>query len=201
LVRAEAGQYDRALALAEEVGARGQQNGFDEWVMVSASEGAVVRAMASLASEATDSTTLEAHIQILTAVVDGWRAAGLISFLGWYDAALARVLIAAGKNDVARERVDLALQMADDTEWHFYDAELLRLRAHTCDAPDARHAALRAAIKLARTQGAFVLELRAAADDFELVGEPARGALSDALSRFPSEQSWPELAHARAQLQ
>ena len=201
LVCTEAGQYDRALALAEEVGARGRQNGFDEWVMISASERALVRAMASLASGVTDPATLEAHIQVLTAVVDGWRAAGLVSFLGWYDAALARVLIAADKKDAARERVDLALRMADDTEWHFYDAELIRLRAHTCDAPDARRARLRAAIELARTQGAFVLELRAAADDFELGGEPARGALVDALSRFPAEQSWPELAHARALLE
>jgi class 3 adenylate cyclase/tetratricopeptide (TPR) repeat protein len=200
LVRAEAGQYDRALALADEVAARGKQNGFDEWVMISASERAVATAMASQASGVTDCATLEAHVQILTAVVNGWRAAELIAFLGWYDAALARVLIAAGKKDAARERVDLALQMANDTQWHFYDAELLRLRAHTSDAPDDRHAGLRAAAELARTQGAFVLELRAAADDFELEGEPARAALIDAVGRFPSDQTWPELARARALL-
>jgi hypothetical protein len=169
-------------------------------VMISASEVANTRARATLAAGETDPATLEAHIQVLTAVVEGWRAAELKSFLCWYDAALALVLSAAGKQDAARERVDLALQMADATGWHFYDAELLRIRAHTCEEQDARHAGLRRAIELAHRQGALVLELRSAADDFELVGEAARAALVDALSRFPADQTWPELAHARALL-
>jgi hypothetical protein len=42
--------------------------------------------------------------------------------------------------------------------------------------------------------------LRAAADDFELVGEPALATLAEAVARFPSDQSWPELARARALL-
>ena len=116
----------------------------------------------------------------MTAVVEAWRAIGRKTFLGWYDATLARLLTAAGMKGAARERVELALQMADETEWHIYDAELLRIRAHTSDDPDAQHAGLRAAIELAQTQGAPVFELRAAADDFELVGEPARAALVDA---------------------
>jgi hypothetical protein len=102
--------------------------------------------------------------------------------------------------DAARERVELALQMADETELRMYDADLLSIRAHTTDDPDAQHADLRAAIELAQAQGAYVYELRAAADDFELVGEPARAALVDALSRFPADQTWPELARARALL-
>ena len=60
----------------------------------------------------------------------------------------------------------------------FYDAELLRLRAHTHTDPDARRADLGAALALARRQGATLFELRAALDDFELRGEPARAALS-----------------------
>jgi class 3 adenylate cyclase/tetratricopeptide (TPR) repeat protein len=200
LVRTEAGQYARAFELVEEVARGGHQYGFDEWVMVAASAGANMRALASLAAGQTDADTLEAHIQTLTAVVEAWRAAEIKSFLGWYDAALARVLMAAGKKDAARERVEIALQMAEETEWHIYDAELLRLRAHTCDDPDARHTGLRAAIELAQAQGAPVFELRASADDFELFGEPARAALTDAISRFPPEQTWPELARARALL-
>jgi class 3 adenylate cyclase/tetratricopeptide (TPR) repeat protein len=200
LVRTEAGQFDRAIELIEEVAGRGQQNGFDEWVMVAASARANTGAMASLAAGKTDSATLEVHIQTLTAVVQAWRAAGMKAFLGWYDAALARVLTAAGMKDAARERVDLALQMADETEWRIYDAELLRLRAHTTDDLGARHAALREAIELAKTQDAPVFELRAAADDFELLGESAQPALVDAISRFPADQSWPELARVRALL-
>jgi hypothetical protein len=136
----------------------------------------------------------------MTAVVEAWRAIGRKAFLGGYDATLAGLLTAAGMKSAARERVNLALQMADETELRMYDAELLRLRAHTNDDPGAQHADLRAAIELAQTQGAPVFELRAAADDFELVGEPARAALVDALSRFPSDQTWPELARARALL-
>lgn len=201
LVRTEAGQHDRAIELVEEVARRGQQYGFDEWVMIAASAEANTRARAALAAGETDSAVLEAHMQILTAVVEAWRAAEMKSFLGWYDAALTRVLTAGGKKDAARQRVELALQMADETGWRIYDAELLRLRAHTSDDPDARHADLRAAIELAQVQDAPVFELRAAADDFELLGAPAQSALIDAISRFPSEQTWPELARARALLE
>ena len=40
---------------------------------------------------------------------------------------------------------------------HFYDAELLRLRAHTHTDPDARQADIAAALDLARRQGATYL--------------------------------------------
>jgi class 3 adenylate cyclase/tetratricopeptide (TPR) repeat protein len=200
LVRTEAGQHDRAIEIIDEVAVRGHQNGFDEWVMVAASAGANSRARASVAAGETDSLVLEAHIQTLTAVVEAWRAADMKAFLGGHDAALVRVLLAAGRKDAARERVDLALKMADETDWHIYDAELLRLRAHTLHDQDARHACLRAAIERAQKQSALVFELRAAADDFELVGEPARATLIDVIGRFPADQTWPELGRARALL-
>jgi class 3 adenylate cyclase/tetratricopeptide (TPR) repeat protein len=196
----EAGQYDRATNLIEEVARRGEQNGFDEWVMIAACNRAAMSARTALAAGEADPDTLGVHVQTMTAIVDAWRAAETKTFLACYDAVLARVQIAAGMMDAARQRVDLALQMADETDMHFYDAELLRVRAHTFDDPRTRHAGLRAAVELAQTQGAPVFELRAAADDFELVGEPARAALVDALSRFPADQSWPELARARALL-
>jgi len=200
LVRTEAGQHDRAIELLVEVADRGHRYGFDEWVMVAASGEAAARAVASVAAGESDSATLQTHIQTMTAVVEAWRAAGIKAFLGWYEGALVRVLTAAGMNDAARERVELARQVADETGWRIYDAELLRLRAHTSDDPVARHTDLRAAIDLAQTQGALIYELRAAADDFELIGEPARAALTDALGRFPSAQTWPELARVRALL-
>jgi class 3 adenylate cyclase len=200
LVRTEAGQHDRAIELLVEVADRGHRYGFDEWVMVAASGEAAARAIASVAAGESDAATLQAHIQTMTAVVEAWRAAGIKAFLGWYEGALVRVLTAAGMNDAARERVELARQVADETGWRIYDAELLRLRAHTSEDPVARHTDLRAAIDLAQTQGALIYELRAAADDFELIGEPARAALMDALGRFPSAQTWPELARVRALL-
>ena len=135
-MRTEAGQHDRAIELVDEVAGRGYQNGFDEWVMVAASGGACARAIAALDAGETDS--LEAHIQTLTAVVEAWRAANIKAWLEWYDGALARVLLAAGMKDAARERVDLALQMADETDWHMFDAELLRLRVSDDGSGGAR---------------------------------------------------------------
>jgi len=87
------------------------------------------------------------------------------------------LLTATGQLDEARGRLDTALQLADGTGMRFYDAELLRLRARTHTDPDARRADLAAALDLARRQGATLFELRAALDDFELRGQPARAAL------------------------
>jgi len=83
---------------------------------------------------------------------------------------------------------------------HFYDAELLRIRAHTHDDADRRGDGLRAAVELARRQHATIFELRAAADDFELRGEPARQELRDSVRRFPENSTWPDLSRARALL-
>jgi hypothetical protein len=196
----EAGELDRAAELSAELAQRGAEHGFDEWVMIAGCNQASVGARMALAAGETDPSTWQPHIAANTAIVEGWRAAETKTFLACYDGVLARVLTAAGMKDEARERVDLALQMADETGIHFYDAELLRIRALTYDDRETRHAGLRAAVELARTQGAHTFGLHAAADDFELSGESAKPALEDALSRFPKEQSWPELARARALL-
>jgi class 3 adenylate cyclase len=200
LVRLEAGQLDRAAELIEEVARTGEQHGFDEWVMIASCNRGSMGTRAALAAGQINPEVVRPRIEAMTGIVDAWRAAEMKTFLACYDDVLARLLAAAGMNDKGRERADLALQMSDETGMHYYDAELLRTRALTYDDPEARHAGLRSAIELAQTQGAPVFELRAAADDFVLVGEPARAALVAALSRFPADQSWPELARARALL-
>ena len=83
---------------------------------------------------------------------------------------------------------------------HVYDAELLRVRARTYTDPDMRAADLAAAIELARRQGAPLFELRAALDDFELRGGPARAVLVDAAARLPADSALPEGARAQALL-
>ncbi len=110
---------------------------------------------------------VEQHVQALTAVTQGWRALELRTWLAFYDTALVRVLIGAGDLDAARAHVKLSLQMADETDIHFYDAELIRLRAQTSDDPADAKADLLTAIALARRQGAGLFELRAATDYFE----------------------------------
>ena len=109
-------------------------------------------------------------------------------------------MIAAGQPEKARAQLDTALALARHTGMCFYDAELLRLRAHTHTDPDARQADIGAALKLARRQGAALFELRAALDDYELRGQPARAALIDVASRIPFNNAWPELARAQASL-
>jgi class 3 adenylate cyclase len=200
-IRAETGELDRAAQLVEEIATRGQQNGFDEWVMIAASQRASVSARMFLAAGATGTAALQAHIDAMTAIVGAWRTFAMKAFLAFYDGLLARLLTAAGTPDAARAHLGVALQMADETDMHFYDAELLRIRADTHDDPLDRHADLRSAIELAHGQGALLYEMRAAADDFELIGEQARIPLADAVARFPAEQTWPGLARARALLQ
>ena len=136
----------------------------------------------------------------MTAFVDTLRTVGLNIYLTFFDSVLARLLTAAGQPEQARARLDTALALARDTGMCFYDAELLRLRAHTHTDPDARQADIAAALELARRQGATLFELRAALDDFELRGQPARAALADIVSRFPVNNAWPELARAQAAL-
>lgn len=197
LLRIEAGELDRGTEVAAELSSLARHYDFDEWVMVGWSEESAARAMAALAA---GDTALTSHVETMTTVVQTWRAFEVKTFLAFYDGVLARLLTAAGDRDAARNCLDVALKMGQDTGIQFYDAELLRLRAHTLDDPDARHRHLRDAIELAGKQGAHLFALRAAADDVELRGEPARAALAEAAAHFPAGQTWSDLARARALL-
>jgi hypothetical protein len=109
-------------------------------------------------------------------------------------------LIAAGQPEQAGAHLDIAPAPAQDTGMCFYDAELLRLRAHTNTDLDARRADRETALELARRQGATLFELRAALDDFELRGQPVRGGLADVVSRFPIAQAEAALKLSNSQL-
>ena len=199
LMRIESGELELAAAAATDLARLGEQYGFDSWAMVGAAQQVTVAAVSSLAAQA-DPAELQTHIATLTMFVDTWRALGVICLITYYDAVIARLLIAAGQVAEARDRIHIGLQLGEDTGMRFHEAELLRIRAFTREDDEQRSADLRAAIQLAREQGATVFELRAAADDFELRGEPARQALTDAISRFPEGSTWPQLERARALL-
>jgi hypothetical protein len=145
--------------------------------------------------------TLQPHIAMLTAFVEAWRSMNAISLVTFYDAILARLLFASGELPEARERLRIGLELAERTRMHFYDAELLRLRAHTADDIGARREDLEAAWELARRQDAPIFQLRAATDLFALDGAPAQHAVSGALNGFSEGSSWPEVAPARAMLE
>ncbi|MCV7281972.1 AAA family ATPase [Mycolicibacterium flavescens] len=196
-IRTEAGQLDRAAELAVELGALGRKYGFDEWVMVAATQQATVAALTALA-EGADAAVLGVHAKTMTAFVEGWRAAELRVFLMCYDAVLARVLHALGRADDARRRIGTALCLAEDTGMHFYDAELLRVRAVVSDTAGTRRTGLREAAERARGQCAHIFEIRIAAEQFALTGGPAaRAELSAALKHVPPDQTWPEVERAR----
>jgi tetratricopeptide (TPR) repeat protein len=199
-LRTDAGQLDRAAVLVAELIEQAERHGFDFWRLVAATQQATVAALATLGAHDVEPAVLSAHIATVTTLLDTVRTFGLLIHITFYDGVLGRLLIAAGQPERARARLDTALQLAQDTGMCFYDAELLRLRARTHTDPDARQADITAALALARRQGATVFELRAALDDFEFRGEPARAALMHATSRIPTNSAWPELARAQASL-
>lgn len=199
LIRMEAGQLQRAAEVAAELATLGEQHGFDSWALVGTAQHATVGALSALAGNA-DPAVLQPHIATLTTFVEAWRSMNVISLITFYDAILARLLIANGELPKARERLRMGLELAERTKMHFYDAELLRLRARTTDDVGMQREDLRAAWELAWRQDAPIFQLRAATDLFRLDGAHARELLVNALSRFPDESTWPEVAPARAML-
>jgi class 3 adenylate cyclase/tetratricopeptide (TPR) repeat protein len=199
-LRVEAGQLDRAAVVAADMINEGERHGFDMWRLVGAIWQAAVGGLAALGDDDLDPTVLGAHIATITAFLDTLRTSEVIIYTTVYDGVIGRLLIAAGQPEAARERLDTALALAQDTGMCFYDAELLRLRAHTHHDPAARQSDITAALELARRQGATLFELRAALDDFELRGEPASAGVADAADRIPADNAWPELGRARVVL-
>ena len=128
------------------------------------------------------------------------RHLGATVFVPSFDAHAARLLVATGQLDAARARLDAGLQLADETLMHYYDAELLRVRAATRTDPAARREDLRTALETAHGQGAPVFALRAALDDYDIRGDAARQVLADAVAMFAPDSSWPDLSRARAVL-
>ena len=199
-VRIESGQLDKAAEIGAQLKADAKRHGFDFWVLMAGAQEIAVNGLTAISSGEPDAAQLQTYIAMMMVTVQSWRAAEATLFVSFYDAVLAQLLAAAGKPDEARERLDVALQLGEETGVNFYRAELLRLRAHTTEDSGERDADLRAAIDTARQQNAPIFELRAAIDDFELHGESSRDALTDAISRFPADSDWPDLVRARTLL-
>jgi class 3 adenylate cyclase len=196
----EAGRVPRAAELAAEMLQRGERHGFDQWIAMGATLHSDAAAMAALGAGHLDAPAVSDGIAALT----GWTAAcryiGAKGFVTCFDGHLARLLTSTGRPAEACEQANAGLQLAEETGMHYYDAELLRLRAATHADPEARHADLQAAFELARKQGAPVFMLRAALDDYQLRGDTDRRAVAEAVGRFPADSTWPDVARARALL-
>jgi hypothetical protein len=196
-VRIEAGQLDRASALAVDLVDDAERHGFNQWRLRGTIQLAVADALATLATNRSSPAVADRIAQV-TALVDELRSAELNVYLTFFEGVLARLMIAAGRLESAGARLDAVLAMARETGMSFYDSELLRLRSQTQPNLAARRADLESANQLARQQGANLFELRAALDDFELCGEPAAAALSEAFSRVPADSALAEWARASA---
>ncbi|WP_256388882.1 AAA family ATPase [Mycobacterium sp. 1423905.2] len=196
----EAGQFDRAGRLVSDMIEKAERYGFDFWQMFGFTERALVDAEVSLEGQETDPSTLAAQIENLTQFTDLWRSLGLNVYQTHYDCVIGLLLAAAGRREEAQARLNGALQLADETEMHFYDAELLRARARTHVDPDTRAADLGVAIELARHQDVPLFQLRAALDDFDLRGADARTVLIEAVNRFPADCALPEVIRGRRAL-
>ncbi|KUI22721.1 hypothetical protein AU193_10470 [Mycobacterium sp. GA-1285] len=196
----EAGDLGRAATTVAALAADAERYGFDAFALIAATQQCTVDGLRALAADDVEPAALETHIGTMTMLVEAWRAAEVRMFLTFYDSIVARLLFAAGRTGEARTRLDAALQLAAETDVHFYDAELSRLRAHTEVDTDARDRSLREALALARSQGAAIFELRTAADLHQLGGDSERELLANAVGRFPPDSTWPELTRARALL-
>jgi hypothetical protein len=113
-----------------------------------------------------------------------------------FDGVVGRLLLIAG-DPTAPCLAGHLLEVTARTGQLSYDAENMRRHAHTAADAGQRHEELVLARDLARRQGFTLLELRAALDDFELCGQPARAALVDVVGRMPAEGGAPELARAQ----
>lgn len=193
-MRLENSQIDKAAALVAELRELSERSGLDLWQWVGRTQHATVEALAALTAEA-DTATLTTRAEKLARWVDSSRRMHLKMFLTFHDAIIGRLLIAAGLPERARERLEIALGHAVETGMHFYDGELLRVRAQTLADPQERRNALTAALQFSQRQGATLFELRCGLDLFDLYGD--RSALSDIASRFPGDARWPEFARTQ----
>jgi hypothetical protein len=191
-IRIEARQLGRAATLAAELVDHAERHSFEVWALWGAAQRAIIDAMVSIVADETDADLLSAQVTRVTDVVKTVRDAGLNVFITLFDGALAQLLTATGRRVEARAQLDTALTLGRSIEMCFYEAELLRLRAHTHSDTDARRADLTAALGVARRQGADLYELRSALDDYELRGEPARAALDVVAGRFAADNPLPE---------
>ncbi|WP_255604933.1 ATP-binding protein [Mycolicibacterium xanthum] len=199
-IRMEASQFDRAAMLAAEQVEQAEQHSFEVWALWGAAQQAIVDAMASTRGDPADPDMQAIHVARATELVKTVRGAGLTIFVTLFDGALARLLIAVDRVEEAGAQLDAAIALGREADMRFYEAELLRLRAHTRTDPEVRNADLAAAVDVARRQGADLYELRAALDAFHLNGETARTALVDVVGRFDDDTPLKEVLVARSAL-
>jgi DNA-binding SARP family transcriptional activator len=145
----------------------------------------------------------------LRSAIEGFKETGARLRLPYYFALLADAHLRAAEADAGLEVVEEALSLGRETNEHWWDAELHRLRAELLQAGGAKpaeaEAALTRAVEIARGQQARSLELRAAralAAFWARSGRTveARDLLALVYSWFTEGLETPDLEVARALL-
>jgi class 3 adenylate cyclase/tetratricopeptide (TPR) repeat protein len=193
----ERGDLDRAAAAVSAVTDIAERHGFDFWSLVAATEQATIAGLRALAVEPRDPEALSAHAQSLEGLCGMWKLLDVALFLPAFTATAGKLRAAAGDIDGAGARYDETLQFGQSTGIRFYEAEVLRLRAQLLPV-DEVSPALRAALDLARAQGAAPFELRIARDVLARGDEDGLTLVADAAAPFAPDAHYPELDDARA---
>ncbi|HET8757996.1 MAG TPA: AAA family ATPase [Solirubrobacteraceae bacterium] len=136
--------------------------------------GRVLRGWAQAAAGSVDG------VQEIACGLRASRATGAHLEDPFYLGLLADAHLRTGAAGAGLAAVDEALEIAERERAHYYDAELLRLRAELCLAagrpPADAEAAVRDALAIARTQQARPLELRAAVTLARVLADDGRAA-------------------------
>jgi class 3 adenylate cyclase len=201
MISVEAGQLAKAARLADEILTIAELHGMEGFRVVGIGQRAAVDGLAEIASHPADAIRLDARITTFAGVVDAFRAVELYVYIGFFYGVLARLLVAAGDYSGAQVRLAEGLQIGRETGAHFYDAELIRLRAATHAATEDVRSDLAAALELARGQRAPLFELRAALDHYRIDGVRGRAVLAEAAARMHTPSSCPEALQAKAILE
>lgn len=136
---------------------------------------------------------LAAGIEASTAIM------GQVALPQFY-AMMAEVLLLEGDVRSAKEWVDRAIALMNANRDMYFAAELYRLAGacdKACDRPAEAILHLRAALDVARAQGAKLFELRSALDLREIDSMEGHAAVTMALTDFPEPEPWPEIVRAR----
>jgi tetratricopeptide (TPR) repeat protein len=146
---------------------------------------------------------LERGIDILRQGLDAWKATGNRMAVAYWDARLAETYLLAGKREEGLAAVEESFRHREEVCWqpeqYRIGAELLLLHpGHHVEA----EASLRKSLRLARSQGARSLELRAAMSLARLLRQQSRAAegwelLAECYAWFTEGLNTPDLREAR----
>jgi len=187
---------ERALARADEALRIAEEQGF-------LMPGAVARILRGWALAGRE----PAELRAMAAALEEFRATGARSAVPYLLAVLAEAHRAAGETGAARSRLAEARAAVAATGERWWEAEIERLDGELLgSSPAAAEKCFRRALRVARTQGARLLELRALTSLARMLrrrgdGADVRSALAASVGAFRERVETADLRDARALLE